>query len=90
MGSISCAIGPGGAGCVGFGAWEDDSTYEASVWDVQRMQPVALLSAEAEGTSYMPALVVPIPLIARVQASACDGLADQLQTLFVDSAEFPQ
>lgn len=90
MGSISCAVGPGGAGCVGFGAWEDDSTYEASVWDVRNMQPVALVSAEAEGTSYMPALVVPIPLIARVQASACDGLADQLQTLFITAGELPQ
>lgn len=91
MGSISCAIGPGGAGCVGFGAWENDSTYEAAVWDVRHLKPVARLSAEAEGTSYMPAIVVPIPLIARVQSSACDGLAAQLQTLFISSeVEFQQ
>ena len=83
MGSISCAIGPGGAGCIGFGAWEDDSTYEAAVWDVRQLQSVARFSAEANGTSYMPAIVIPIPLIARVKASACDGLASQLQTLFI-------
>lgn len=83
MGSISCAVGPGGAGCLGFGAWENDSTYEATVWDVREFKPVAQMSATAEGTSYMPALIVPLPLIARVQASACDGLATQLETLFV-------
>jgi len=83
MGSISCAIGPGGGGCIGFGSWEDDSTYEATVWDVQQMQSIATISAEAEGTSYMPALIVPVPLIARVQAAACEGLSAQLQKLFV-------
>ena len=86
MGSISCAVGPGGAGCLGFGSWQDDATYEASIWDVQQLQQVANVSASAEGTSYMPAFVVPIPLIARVQASACEGLGKQLQTLFVEGA----
>lgn len=81
-GSISCAVGPGGAGCIGFGTWDDSSTYEASVWDLQKMDVVAQISAEASGTSYMPALIVPIPLIARVQSAACDGLATQLKTLF--------
>ena len=81
-GSISCAVGPGGAGCIGFGTWDDSSTYEASVWDLQKMDTVAQISAEASGTSYMPALIVPVPLIARVQAAACDGLANQLQNLF--------
>jgi hypothetical protein len=81
-GSISCAVGPGGAGCIGFGTWDDASTYEASVWDLQKMDTVAQNSAEASGTSYMPALIVPVPLIARVQSAACDGLAKQLQGLF--------
>ena len=84
FGSISCAAGPGGAGCLGFGSWQDDAAYEASIWDVEQLRQVANVSAEAEGTSYMPAFVVPIPLIARVQASACDALGKQLQTLFVN------
>ncbi len=89
VGSISCAVGPGGAGCIGFGSWDKDSTYEAAVWDVRQLRPVARMSAEASGTSYMPAFVVPVPLIARVQASACDGLATQLRTLFVDAGSSP-
>jgi hypothetical protein len=81
-GSISCAVGPGGAGCIGFGTWDDASNYEASVWDVRQNQSIAKISAEAAGTSYMPAVIVPLPLIARVQAAACDGLSTQLQKLF--------
>ena len=83
-GSVSCAVGPGGAGCIGFGTWQDDSTYEATVWDIRDMKTIATVSAEAEGTSYMPAVIVPIPIIARVQAAACDGLSTQLQGLFAN------
>ena len=83
-GSVSCAIGPGGAGCLGFGTWDDDSTYEATVWDLDAMKSIATISAEAEGTSYMPAVIVPVPLIARVQAAACDTLSVQLQQLFAE------
>jgi hypothetical protein len=76
-------VGPGGAGCIGFGTWDRESTYEASVWDLRQKETIARISASAEGTSYMPALIVPVPLIARVQSSACSALSDQLKTLFV-------
>lgn len=79
MGSISCAVGPGGGGCFGFGSWEDDSSYEARVWDVSSHTNVGTISAEANGQSYMPAVFVPIPLIARVEANACSSLANQLK-----------
>lgn len=79
-GSISCAIGPGGGGCFGFGSWEDDSQFDARVWDVEGFSNVGTISADANGQSYLPALVVPIPLIARVEANACSSLANQLKT----------
>ncbi|WP_339858775.1 hypothetical protein [Pseudohongiella acticola] len=79
MGSISCAVGPGGGGCFGFGSWEDDSNYEARVWDVSSHTSVGTISADASGQSYVPAVFVPIPLIARVEANACNNLADQLK-----------
>lgn len=78
-GTISCTVGPGGAGCFGFGSWEDDSTFDARVWDVASMQNVGTISTDATGQSYVPALVIPIPLIARVEANACMRLADQLK-----------
>jgi hypothetical protein len=44
-----------------------------------------MVSADVSGTSYMPAFVVPIPLIARTQSAACSGLARQL-SLFLAQA----
>ncbi|WNZ57067.1 hypothetical protein QT397_06885 [Microbulbifer sp. MKSA007] len=78
-GSISCTISTGGAGCFGFGTWDKESDYEAAVWDFRDRELSGKLSADAKGTSYMPAIVVPIPLIARVQNNACKGMALQLQ-----------
>lgn len=78
-GTISCTIGPGGGGCFGFGTWQDDSNFEAEVWDLDTLESVGSISTDAIGQSYMPALVVPIPLIARVEANACNGLGNQLK-----------
>ena len=78
-GSISCTIGPGGGGCFGFGTWQDDSNFEAEVWSLSTLESVGQISTDANGQSYMPAVVVPIPLIARVEANACSGLGGQLK-----------
>ena len=78
-GSLSCAAGPGGGGCFGFAWWQNDADYDAFVWDLQGLESAGSLSADYSGTSFLPALVVPIPLIARTQAAACKGLADQLR-----------
>jgi len=78
-GSISCTIGPGGGGCFGFGTWQDDSNFEAEVWSIDSLETVGSISTDANGQSYMPALVLPIPLIARVEANACIGLGSQLK-----------
>ncbi|GAA5445654.1 hypothetical protein Misp06_03857 [Microbulbifer sp. NBRC 101763] len=85
-GSISCTISTGGAGCFGFGTWDKESDYEASVWDFRDRELSGKLSADAKGTSYMPAIVIPIPLIARVQNNACKGMAAQLQQFLVPAS----
>ncbi|MDX1490948.1 MAG: hypothetical protein R3332_06650 [Pseudohongiellaceae bacterium] len=79
LGTLSCTIAPGGAGCFGFGTWENDSNFDVRVWDIRTFDNVGTISAEANGQSYMPALVIPIPLIARVENNACQSLAAQLQ-----------
>jgi hypothetical protein len=79
-GSISCAVGPGGGGCFGFATWTDEATYEASIWDLKQVALSGKISAETHGTSYLPAVIVPIPLLARVQASACKAMASQIET----------
>ena len=78
-GSISCTVGPAGGGCFGFGTWEDDANFDARVWDVSSLRNVGTINADATGQSYLPALVVPIPLIARVESNACSRLATQLK-----------
>ena len=77
-GSMTCGVGPGGAGCFGFGTWGNASDYEATIWDFTDEIEVGRISANTSGQSYMPAVVVPIPIIAPVQGTACDSLGDQL------------
>lgn len=77
-GSISCAIGPGGGGCLGFGWWEKESDYDATVWDLKQARTAGSVSANVTGTSALVGAIVPLPFIARVQAAACDRLAEQL------------
>ncbi len=78
-GSISCGFGPGGGGCFGFSSWEDEANYEASIWDFKNLRLSGKISAETQGTSYLPAVIVPIPLLARVQAGACKSMAEQIK-----------
>ena len=85
-GSMSCAAGPGGGGCFGFAWWQKDANYDATVWDLTGLEDAGTVSADVSGTSFLPAIVIPIPLIARTQAKACKGLADQLK-LFIVSDE---
>ncbi len=82
-GSLSCAAGPGGGGCFGFAWWQNESDYDAYVWDLRGLESAGMVSADFSGTSFLPALVVPIPLIARTQAKACKGLAEQLRAFIV-------
>jgi hypothetical protein len=81
-GGMSCAVGPGGGGCFGFVWWDTASVYEANIWDLQSGGSVGAVSADASGMSYVPALLVPVPLIARTQTAACKGVAEQLREFF--------
>jgi hypothetical protein len=80
-GAISCAVGPGVGGCFGLAWWEKDSEYEVSIWDLRNAESVGTISADVSGTSYLPALILPIPLIARTESAACKELALQLKEL---------
>lgn len=79
-GSISCAIGPGGGGCFGFATWDDAANYEASIWDFKDLALSGKISTETQGTSFLPAIFIPVPLLARVQSNACQSMAEQLRS----------
>src|SRR5213079_2779763 len=70
-GSIACGAAPGAAGCIGFGWWEKETSYEATIWDIKEAKAAASVGA-----------VIPLPFIARVQGTACDRMAGQLRTFF--------
>ena len=71
--------GPGGAGCFGLAWWQNNSEYTASVWDISDGTDKGAMKANVRGTSVIPALVIPIPIIARTREKACDSLAGQLR-----------
>jgi hypothetical protein len=77
-GSMTCGIGPTGAGCFGFGTWGTESEYEATIWNFADGAEVGKMNAVTSGQSYMPAVGVPIPIIAPVQSTACNSLSNQL------------
>ena len=81
-GSLACAAGPGGGGCFGLAWWDDTSSYTASIWDLEQESSVGNVSASVSGTSVIPALVIPIPIIARTQKTACEELSDQILDFF--------
>ena len=78
-GSMSCTISSFGGGCFGMSFWEEDASYEASIWDLQSMTSTGQISADATGTSYLAGVVVPIPILARPGNATCKGLATQLR-----------
>ncbi len=82
-GSMSCTISTFGGGCFGVTYWEEDASYEASIWDLDNLTSTGQISADATGTSYLAGLVIPIPILARPGNAACKGLANQLRDFIV-------
>jgi len=62
-------------------SWEKSLSYDASVWDVKKKSSLGKVHIDAKGTSYLLVAIVPLPLIARTDASACSALAAQLAEL---------
>lgn len=82
-GSMSCTISTFGGGCFGVSYWEEDAKYEASIWDLRNLTSAGVISADANGTSYLAGLVIPIPILARPGNAACKGLAKQLREFII-------
>ena len=85
-GSMSCTLTTFGGGCFGMSYWEQDASYQASIWDVNQLTTAGKISADASGTSYIAGLVIPIPIIARPGNAACKGLAAQLREFILDGS----
>ncbi|MXW52720.1 MAG: hypothetical protein F4X44_11235 [Gammaproteobacteria bacterium] len=87
-GTLNCAVATGGVpACFGFLSWEAESNYEAIVWDIRRSVTAGKVSSEARGMSFVPAIIIPIPFIARTQAHACTHMSKQLKQFIAGPAE---
>ena len=73
-----CAGAFGAGGCLGF-AWRGETTaFDAALWSLDDGARVRREHAQAEGTSVIPALVVPIPSPARTREEACRDLGTRI------------
>jgi hypothetical protein len=82
-GGMSCAASTVGGGCFGLLWWENDGSYEATVWDLKKAEPAGIVSTDVHGMSVVPAIILPLPFIARTQAAACNGLVRELRQFIV-------
>ncbi|MBQ0711769.1 MAG: hypothetical protein KBT53_02285, partial [Porticoccus sp.] len=55
---------------------------EATVWDLKKLDEKGRVKVSTEGSSYVLAVVAPIPFIAQVQGAACVGIGDRLKSFF--------
>ena len=86
-GSLACGAAPGAAGCIGFGWWEKEAAYEATIWDLKQAKSAGSVGTNVTGTSAIIGAVVPLPFIARVEGTACNRLAEQLRSFFRGGGE---
>jgi len=78
-GGMSCAASTVGGGCFGLVWWENEGSYEATVWDLKKGEQAGEVSTDVHGTSMVPALIIPLPFVARTQTAACNGLVRELR-----------
>jgi hypothetical protein len=77
-GSLACAAGPGGAGCIGMAFWKKTSDYQAKIWDLERGVMLGTVGTAASGNSIIVGAIIPLPFVAPVQHTACTRLASEL------------
>jgi hypothetical protein len=86
-GGILCGAGMGGGGCFGFAFGTRDSSFTATIVDLQsEEQPREISSKESSGV-YVPAFGIPIPLLAPTEASACEHLAKDIHAVISKSRQ---
>src|SRR5689334_25027176 len=78
-GSLACGAAPGGAGCIGFGWWQKESAYEATIWDLKQAKMAATGGPNARATRAIIGPVEPLRSTPRAQGPACNRRATRLR-----------
>jgi hypothetical protein len=82
-GGILCGGGPGGGGCLGFSWGDRNSSFRARILDIWTGKKEAT-NATKSGTSFIPAFILPIPIIASTEQGACEELSQKIHHLIVN------
>ncbi len=82
--------GYGGGGCLGL-AWGDRmSSFGAVVLDMWGGDTLSDTSATQRAGVYIPALILPIPIIAPTEEKACDELASKIHGIITQKGKDTQ
>jgi len=86
-GGIVCGAGMGGGGCLGFSWGTRDSSFHAVVLDLRQGTTAGDPESRRTANVYMPAFILPIPLIGATEDEACDELAAQVRRIVIRPPE---
>lgn len=65
-------------GCVGLAWINKDTRISVVIWDLQEQTSPSYHDSRVEGTTWIPAFILPIPLSARTEAEACNEISRQI------------
>jgi len=77
-GGIACGGGFGAGGCLGFAWINKDTRISVVIWSLQEPASASHHESRVEGTTWIPAVILPIPLPARTEAEACSDMSRQI------------
>jgi hypothetical protein len=69
---------PGGGGCLGFAWGSRESSFGAGLLDMGREGAPFAAGATQRGGVYVPAFILPIPIMASTETAACEELSRRI------------
>lgn len=70
-------------GCIGFVWGSRQSSFSAYLLDIQKLEVLAEENVVRGGRVFVPAFLLPVPLIAATKTSACQELAEKIHAAIV-------
>lgn len=77
-GGVLCGAGYGGGGCFGLAWINKETRIDVVIWDIDQAVPVEAPTTLVEGTTWVPALLLPIPIVAMTESDACRDMGRQI------------
>lgn len=78
QGGVLCGGSAGGGGCFGFAWGTRESAYRATVIDLATAVPLATEAVSRSAGAYVPAFLIPVPIIGPTKTDACGEIARRI------------